>query len=197
MSRRVPQDRSTSRKVSLAARRRVRIIPPSHGEKPQGRIRRLARTGLRVLQTFSREHPQLTLSEVGDADGADAGHRPAIAAHARVAWLHRPQRPAVPAAPQSPRDRHRLSQRDQRRSRAAAVSSGRRQRAGRQLLGHGPRRRRHRLHRARVAESRDPADGGRRFTLSGVSDLDGPRAARVSAAPRRSTRTSSARRCAS
>ena len=37
------------------------------------------------------------------------------------------------SAPQSPRDRHRLSQRDQRRGRVTSVSPGRRQRAGRSL----------------------------------------------------------------
>ena len=53
--------------------------------------------------------------------------------------------------------------------------------AGRQRVGDRAGRAGHRLHRARITEPRHPADGRRRLALPGVPDVDGPRAARLSA----------------
>ena len=71
-------------------------------------------------------------------------------------------RAALPAAAEGSGDRHRLSERHQRRSRPPAISAGRRQRARRQRLPSPcSDDARHRLHRARVTEPRHPPDGRR------------------------------------
>ena len=137
--------------------------------------------GLRVLQTFSREHPQLTLSEVATLTGlTPATARRSLHTLEELGYVGRTGRRFL------------------LRPKVLAIGTGYLSAINAEVVlqpflqdvvnevGGSSSVTvldddRHRLHRARVPEPRDPADGRCRLALPGVPDVDGPRAARVSA----------------